>query len=443
MLRRALIVSPHFPPLNAPDCQRVRNSIPHTNEFGWEAHVLAVDARDVEGFLDPDLEKTLPLNVPITRIRGISARFTRPFGFGGLWIRAGRAVARAGRQLLRSEKFDLVYFSTTIFSAMTLGPKWKREFGVPYAIDLQDPWVSDYYSKTGVRPPGGRIRYGFAQWQARRREPGVVRGAGHVISVSPAYVDALRARYPDVPEERFTVLPFAGSEADFAVVEAEHIDHGIFDSADQLRHWVYLGRGGVDMAIGLRGLFAAVAELRKNNPEVERLRMHFVGTSYAAKGRAEETVRPIAAEMGVADLVTEQTDRLPYLRGLALLRAAEAILIVGSDDPSYSASKIFPCILSRRPILAILHKDSPAATIIEKCRAGKVVRFDPREPADGAAARIGPQLVELLRQPPEQLASTDWDAFRPYTAREMTRRQCAAFDAAVAGHPNRAPLRRR
>jgi hypothetical protein len=65
---RVLIVSPHFPPVNAPDHQRVRMSLPYLGEFGWEAHVLAVDPRYVEGFRDPGLLQTVPDDVPVTRV---------------------------------------------------------------------------------------------------------------------------------------------------------------------------------------------------------------------------------------------------------------------------------------------------------------------------------------------------------------------------------------
>src|SRR5207253_1020959 len=115
------------------------------------------------------------------------------------------------------------------------------------------------------------------------------------------------------------------------------------------RHWVYLGRGGADMARGLRGLFLALRSLRQTRPEVAKLRLHFVGTSYATGGRAVPTVEPVARDCGVADLVSERTERIPYLEGLALLQSSDVILIVGSDDASYSASKVYPCVLAGRP----------------------------------------------------------------------------------------------
>jgi hypothetical protein len=432
MFRRVLIVCPQFPPVNAADCQRVRMSLPYLREFGWEAHVLAVDPREVEGLQDPDLECTIPADTSITRVRGIPLWLTRKFGFGGLWFRIGRKLQYVGTRLLRQQPFDLVYFSTTIFSAMSLGPKWRKKFAIPYVIDLQDPWVSDYYTRTGVRPPGGRLRYALAQWKARQSEPRVIREAAHIIAVSPAYVEALQRRYPDVPARQYTVLPFAASRADFEVAENRRATHGNFDREDGFVHWVYLGRGGADLAVALRGLFSALAELRVTNPSVNRLRLHFVGTSYAAKGQARETIRPIAREMGVEDLVIEQTDRLGFLNGLVLLQTADVILIVGSDDPGYSASKVYPCVMAQRPLLAILHEASPAAAIISKCRAGEVVSFSSQEKAASLAARLQPILGKLLDNPRDAVPQTDWLAFAPYTAREMTRVQCELFDAALA-----------
>jgi len=44
-MKRVLIVSPNFPPINAPDMQRVRMSLPFYRDNGWEPVVLAVGER--------------------------------------------------------------------------------------------------------------------------------------------------------------------------------------------------------------------------------------------------------------------------------------------------------------------------------------------------------------------------------------------------------------
>lgn len=432
MNRRVLVVSPHFPPVNAPDHQRVRMALPYFAEFGWEPHVLAVAAEDVGGKRDDDLLATVPDGVPVTRVGAWPLWLTRRVGCGSLALRAFGSIARAGAQLLGETPFDLVYFSTTMFQVMTLGPRWKRRFGVPYVLDMQDPWVSTYYRDSGVRPPGGWLKYAFAQWLAGRNEPPAMRGAGHVVSVSPGYPTALRGRYPDVPEDRFSVLPFGASEKDFAAVERRGIRQSVFDPADGLIHWTYLGRGGADLALALRGLFLSLRSLRETNPKVARLRLHFVGTSYASADRAVPTVEPIARELGVGDLVQEQTSRIPYLEGLSLLRQSDAVLVLGSDDPAYSASKVYPCILSRRPIVAVLHEKNLAGHVLQRCQAGTVVPFASGDQPETLADRLRSALTETLGWPRDREPATDWEQFRPYTAREMTRQQCAVFDRVLA-----------
>ena len=54
-IRRLLIVSPHFPPLNAPDHQRVRMSLPHYAACGWEPVVLCIARDRQSGVMEEDL----------------------------------------------------------------------------------------------------------------------------------------------------------------------------------------------------------------------------------------------------------------------------------------------------------------------------------------------------------------------------------------------------
>ena len=185
MSQRVLIVSPHFAPVNTPDHHRVRMSLSYLEEFGWSAHVLAVAPEFVEAERDLDLLKTIPPSTTVTRVPALPVRLTRWFGLGNLGLRAVVSLSRAGGQLLRREHFDLVYFSTTVFLVLALGPHWKRRLGIPYVLDMQDPWLNDYYQRSGMPPPGGRIKYGFAQWQARCLEPSTMRQAAHILSVSP------------------------------------------------------------------------------------------------------------------------------------------------------------------------------------------------------------------------------------------------------------------
>lgn len=452
MNRRVLIVSPHFPPVNAADHQRVRMAFPYLNEFGWSAEVVAVEPKAVEGAnLDPLLEDTVPSEVPVHRVSAVPARFTRKIGLGNLALRALPFLGRMGSSLLRrgskGQRFDLVYFSTTQFPVMILGPIWKRRFGIPYAVDFQDPWVDDYYERTGTQPPGGRFRRRLDSLLANQLEPRVMRNVSEVTVVSPDYREALKTRYSYLTDDQFTVLPFGAPQRDFEMLSEMQVRDVAFDSTDGKRHWAYVGAVGPIMAPSLRLLFEGLRRSRQAAPtRWANVILHFVGTSYAPAGKGVETVRPIAREFGVADMVEEKTDRIGYFEALRTISDADALLVLGSDSPSYTASKLYPYILARRPMLSVLHEQSPAVEIVRKCRAGELVTFDPanleasNEQMRRALLRLRVQSAKVEREKlkvessGEQSAiQTDWEEFKQYSAREMTRRMCAVFDRAVEG----------
>lgn len=428
--QRVLIISPHFPPINAADHQRIRMSLPYFQEFGWEPWVLSVQPKYVDATYDALLTNTIPVTIPVTQTAALPIALTRQIGLGSLSWRCLPFIAQAGDRLLSTQTFDLVYFSTTVFLTMALGARWRHRFQVPYLLDFQDPWLSDYYQKSpSVTPPGGRLKYSFNQWVAKKLEPIAMRYANHTISVSPDYPKALCQRYHWLKPEQFTVLPLGAPKADFELLPLLQVRQTIFDPHDGKRHWVYVGRGGEDMALALRALFLAIKTERDCHPDRwSSVRIHFVGTSYAPKDRAVKTVEPIAQEFGVADLVEEYCDRIPYFEALQVLVDSDAILLIGSDDPGYTASKLYPCILTQKPMVAIFNKNSSVVSILQECQAGQVVTFQTGDQPQKLQSQIATQLNWLLSLNKGHQTETNWSAFQPYTAREMTRKQCAIFD---------------
>ena len=426
--RSVLIVSPHFPPINAPDHQRVRMALPYFREFGWEPVVLSVAAEYSESSRDETLTATLPEDTEIHRVRALPAQVTRTVGLGSLALRSLPYLRAKGNEILASRKFDLVFFSTSLFPVMALGPVWHKRFSIPYVLDLQDPWLTDYYDSNDSTPPGGQIKYGFSKILGKLLEPRVVREAAHIIVVSPAYPELLRERYAKL-NGKFTVLPFAASETDFETAKVMNLEHGVFRPRDGLIHWVYAGAVGSRMEKSLRAFFLALkSELGHDEQLAARLRIHFVGTDYADRSRARKTVAPLAAEYGLSEIVHETTDRLPFLTTLKLLSDADALLVFGSNDPSYTASKIFPYILARKPLLVIVHEQSSVADIVRQCRAGVVVTFGQEDRVESIAERISKEWGNL----PVTNSHTDWPEFARYGARAMTASLAGVFDEAVA-----------
>lgn len=424
-MRRVLIVTPHFPPTNAPDHQRVRIAMSHLRECGWEPSVLAVDPEGVEAPQDPHLLRTIPADTEVRRVRVIPPNWTRRLGFGSIWLRSRHAFAREGARWLRERRFDLVFFSTTQFSFMTLAAKWRREFGIPYALDFQDPWVSGaYVGPCALPPPGGRLKYAIARRAALRNEPPAVLGAAGIVCVSPAYVEDLCRRYPALDPARLCVLPFGVRAEDYAIAASEAGAHRSFDPGDGSIHWVFVGRVGDSQVPALEALFAAVAA----TPALrERLRLHFIGTSYAPAHLATGSVRPVAERHGLGAIVAEQTARVPYFVSLRLLRDAHGVLVLGSRDLAYTPSKLYPVLCARRPFLAVLPAESHVLGTVARCPGGLALPY-----GEGAPGLPPGALADFLLR---HERPTDVDAgdavLADSLAPSVARRLAGFFDACI------------
>jgi len=432
-MKRVLVVSPHFPPINAPDMQRVRMGLPYYRDAGWEPTILSVKASDIEGVLEPELMATIPPATRIVETGAWPAKWTRRVGVGNIALRGFNHLRRAGNDLLARERFDLVFFSNTQFGTFPLGNLWRRRFGVPFVLDMQDPWRTDYYERKGSRKPPGGWKYQFARLQAAALEGPTVSRAAGVMSVSGSYIDDLRARYRNftAPAE---VIPFGASRADLDVARAGPPSPAAPVHRGNEVHFTYTGASGPVMPHALMVLFEALRRYRERQPEqANRFRFHFFGTSYVPAGRGVASVIPIAEVCRVADLVDEVPHRLGHLECIRLQADADILLLPGSSDLAYSPSKVYPYYLSAKPILGLVFRDSVMEQLLDELRCAYMVRFREREAKDEAyetlarffEAVAAGTVKQLLPQRNEQYFSTH------FLAESLTHRQCALFDRAL------------
>jgi hypothetical protein len=191
---------------------------------------------------------------------------------------------------------------------------------------------------------------------------------------------------------------------------------------------VYIGRGGFDMKTALTKLFTAFSKgLIENSQLYNRFHFYFLGTSYAAAGKGLPTIRPLAEKCGISAYVTESTDRLPYFTTLQLLLQADGLIIPGSDDPAYTASKIYPYLLTQRHIFGMFHRDSSAGYIINQCKGGRVIFTDADISSVGIALE---EYLELLLQENRNI-HFDYEAFREYTSKQMVVKQVELFNSVL------------
>jgi hypothetical protein len=420
-MKRLALLSTYFPPGNVAGVHRARLLSQYLPEFGWEPTIVTTHSRYYEERLDAALTTLLPAKVKVVYTRALP---TKPIRLvGDLGIRALWWHYRALCDLAARRKFDFLLITVASHYSSVLGRLIHRRFGIPYGIDYQDPWISE---SPRVQPVLSKV------WAndklARMLEPWALRDAALITGVAPGYFAGVLERNPGLAARVVTTsMPIGGSESDFEIVRSAPRQLFLYDPDDGYFHLIYAGAllpAGVTIVDAfLQGL----ARLRSTSPATAaRLRVHFVGTGRFVDDPQGYQVLPLARIAGVEDLVTEHPHRIGYVDSLNHLVRANAVLVLGSTERHYTPSKLFLAVLSRRPVLAVLHEASTAVDILAAARAGRTIVLPEGGTPDPAF--IARELEALVERSVYDADAVDWSAFDAYSARNSARLLAAALD---------------
>jgi glycosyltransferase involved in cell wall biosynthesis len=435
--RRVLMIAPHFPPDTGAATHRVRLLAPHLDEFGWKPTVLTVERSANEGRSDPDLEAMVPSDVRVVRAPAWSASWTRKLGVGDLGLRSFTGLYRKASSLLKDETYDALFI--TIFPTYTalLGPLLKRRFDIPFVLDYIDPWVSAWGKEVGGGPKGAvDLKSRVTRAAALRLEPIAVRAADALSAVSSGTYEMIQQRIPEARGKPCLAIPYGGDAADFTYLRQHPRKNDWFDKADGNFHLCYMGTLlplGFDT---LRAVLGGVAALRNGSPQAyERIRLHFFGTSNQTSANAPARVLPVARELGIEDRVTEHAPRVDYLDALTIQVDASAILLMGSSEPHYTASKLYPALLAGRPILAVYHEESSVADIMKAVTSppqAYLVTYSEKTAASNQVRAISEALRSLIDHQLPQTISWPSSALEKFSARSLAGELAGLFDLVAA-----------
>ena len=434
-MRRVLMVSPHFPPDSSAASHRVRLLAPHLADAGWSPTVVTLDRSAYEGRLDPDLEALVPASLRVVRAAAWPAGVTRRVGLGDLGLRAFTGLRQTCRTLLAHERFDALFITVYPVYPALLGAGLKAAFHLPFVLDYQDPWVGAWGQSVGGGPGGApdwksRVSRQLGTWL----EPKAVNAADAIVAVSQGTIDGIVERIPAAARLRHSVIPLGFEPDDFEALRARPPVAPHFDPADGCVHLCYVGTllpTGVET---MRLLLRALDRACRDDPAALRLRLHFFGTSNQSESGVCR-VLPLAREYGVAAAVTEVPGRLDYLDALSVLTHASGILLLGSSERHYTASKLYPALLAKRPILALFHQASSVVSILRAAACEPTVRVLTYGDGPPDEARVGEaacHLRALAAGSVYHAGDVSFDRVAGVSSRQLARQLAAVFDRVAA-----------
>ncbi len=423
MTRTCIIVSPYFPPSTLAGVHRARHLAKHLPAVGWQPVIVTVDEAYHEERLDPGLKALVPASVEVLKVPALPARLCRRFGLGEISLRAWRPLRQAVRGLIATRPIDAVLITGSPWYPMLFAPEIRQRHGVPVVLDFQDPWVSAWaatqprFSKTG-------ISHRIAEWL----EPRAVRGADYITSVSATQNDEMARRYPWLDRRRMAAIPIGGDSADYEALRNGRAGdiHALFRPGAITLCFVgtFMPRTEPLMQVFL----AAFAQARARYAEgMKSVRLLFVGTSNQPNDTITYRVRPVAEMHGVANAVDEVPQRVPYLDALSVLARSDGVMLIGSDEPHYTASKIYPGLMAGRPFISLFHRLSSAHSILAAAGGGLTYAFGSDSELHGLRDALTDGIITLVRDG-NSLGRPNPATYAPYEASAIAAQYAEIFD---------------
>lgn len=443
-MKTILIIYPHWHPANLAGVHRPRLIGNFLHELGWKPRVLTVEARYFEETPDPDFQKTFSPNFDVTRVKALP--LMRPRLMGDIGLRAFNQLYKAALQIIRTEQIDFIWLPIPSFYNALLGRLLFEKTGIPYGIDYIDPWVRDLTNQK-------KWRTRMSLWVAKLLEPIAVKKASLISGVSyPYYEPVIKRNFPLIAVQLdangnnpgslekpkpynltptllnpHTNLPFThvampyGFDPNDHHIKLENLQfpwESTLNSEPEtqnLKIWLYAGAFLPNSHVILQAFFMAIKVLREQKLWDETIRLWFIGTgNYPAK-----SIESYAKDYCLDDIVTEKRDRYPFLQVLNFLNEANTVLIIGSTEKHYTASKTFQSLLSNRPVISAFHHQSSAIQVMEDCKADAfTMRYKPEMSQQEMVDAFKAVLLKRLQN---DAWNPDLSALDQYSAKESAR----------------------
>jgi hypothetical protein len=418
----------------------------YLKEFGWKTIALSVEEMFYEEKPDPDFARTFSEDFEVIRVKAF--HITRPRLIGDIGLRAFIQLYKGALKIIQSRHIDFIWIPIPSFYCALLGRFIHRKTNLPYGIDYIDPWVRDISSRRDWR-------HKLSNMVARALEPIAVKKAALITGVSFEY-------YKPVIDRNFkkavVSTPLESSPSNQPASPAggqinkstnpriihsafpygfDPNDHKIklhdirfpWSGEKNVIPWIYAGAFLPNSRIFVKLLFQAIAELRLVGTWDEKIRIYFVGTGeYPGK-----TIYEYATAAGIDNIVSEERKRFPYLQVLNFLAAADTVMVIGSTEKHYTASKVYQALLSERPVWAIFHEESSAIQVMEECKADRfLVKYH-----DGMSE--AEMLTDITSALQRRLSQFDWKpdlvALEKYSARESAKKLAEGMEAVLSMSP--------
>jgi len=377
-MKNLLIIAYHFPPIAASGTIRTVKYAKYLPHFGWNPIILTVHKKPNEiEFSDTASQRELPLGIRVYRssivepydvyrfLGGKKKQFSRkssilhvdnesqklteriknlissgfiPDGKVG-WLPG--AVKEAKRVFVK-HRIDAIYSTSPVNTSHLIAKHLARKYKRPWIADFRDPWPAHYQKRLSP----------FKQLD-QAIEKSVLKHATKITVAWPGILDDIKARHRDFDCNKASLLTNGFDEDDFKNLTARKFSHFTICYAGTF----YRDRNPESLLKAMDLLFKEKPHLRS------KIRLFFIGIT--------DPILDVLVKKYRLDRVVTHIDYISRKKCLEYLLGSNLLYL--NTLRNCVPGKLFEYLGLRKPILALVSRDSTVSEIIQDTGTGVVI----------------------------------------------------------------------
>jgi glycosyltransferase involved in cell wall biosynthesis len=355
---KVLVIAYYYPPMGLSGVQRTLKFTKYLKDYNWEVTVLTTGstgyfAHDYSMLKEAEeagvriirtsgndintlLRKKGTVKMPAEIIRKMFSRISNLLFIPDNKRSWANQALKKGRELLQTEKFDVIFTSGPPFSAFITAKKLKKEFDTPLVIDYRDLWYGNQFT---INPtPLHSLIHKKLEYQ-------VLKAADKIVAINRRMKEEIIKNYKFLSFEDIYIIPHGYDPSDFALKFENH----------KTNNKLWIAYSGLFYEfITPKYFLRAFKKLVNQRPDIaQNIELHFIGL-------LRDENRRLIKKLDLQEYV-KVYGYLDHNKSIIKIMSADMLWLMigkGKNSETVSSSKLYEYFGTRKPIIACVPEGS-------------------------------------------------------------------------------------
>ncbi len=372
---KVLVLAYYYPPMGLSGVQRTLKFTKYMPKYNWQptvitagniayfAHdlgmlkeaedagvnIIRTEAYDLNSMIG---KKYGTVNMPKEFIRKLYSKFTKTFFIPDNKKAWAKRAYHTARELLKKEKYDILYVTIPPYSSFHYAALLKKEFDIPLFVDYRDLWFGNHFAFYPTP---------YHKQKHKKLEYASLKESNKIVVINRRIKEKLLTTYPFLSFDEIIIIPHGYDPQDFEIEE--------YPSTSSKLKLTYSGIFYENITPEF--LLKAFKQLSVERPDIAATyELEFIGL-------LRDENKKLIKELGLNEFVHEY-GYLEHSFAVKRLKSSDVLwMMIGNTNnaDTISTSKLFEYFGSRKPVLGCV-PDGAAKNSLKEYNASFITSPD-------------------------------------------------------------------